>query len=386
MRLFSEGERESGATRRYNEPMYSFLDKSSWPSVALIREFWEKWFSQYDEANKPALAPRFQSFDKHQHLSAFLELFSFAVLRHSGYELEIEPAVGSNALEFLASMNEPSVQFYVECTATGQRSADVGADARELDVLEAVDKVPSGQFLLQVEFRKRGPRAPSTKRLRKELATWLASLDQATALEGFQRDSLTEWTWTDDEWVIKFAALPAEVDAEDEEGALGIVGPKVFDVDEHLRLRTALDHKASKYGDLAAPLLVFTNSTQYQRDRHLMIALLGDLVWDVDLRKNHVSERFKLNGVFGSADKPRNVVLSAVIHGNFQAAQFVDRPMVLVHHPFASNPLPLGLFPFCEERHFDREKGNLITTPPTVSVGEFFGLAPNWPFFDQDPD
>ncbi len=59
--------------------------------------------------------------------------------------------------------------------------------------------------------------------------------------------------------------------------------------------------------------------------------------------------------------------------------------MIIVHHPFASNPLPLGLFPFCEERHFDRETGDLVTVAPTMSVGEFFGLPSGWPFFDKDP-
>ncbi len=386
-RLFKSGARTRATSRRYNEPIYSFLDTSRWPSVERIREFWEGWFALYDTDKKPGLAARFQSFDNHQHLSTFLELFSFALLRRSGYQTGIEPSAGSKALEFLASMKERNLEFYVECTATGQRATDAGGDARELDILEGIDRVPTGRFLLQVEFEKRGSQAPSIKRLRAELGSWLASLDHAAVLEEFRRpDGLTEWTWTEGDWRIKFAALPADVDGEEDEGALGIIGPRAFDVEEHLRLRAAIDHKASKYGSLSAPLLVLTNSTQYQRDRHLMIAVLGDLVWDVDLRKNHVSERFKLNGVFGSPAKPRNVVLSAVMHGNFNVLSFVDRPMILVHHPFASNPLPLGLFPFCDERHFDPESGGLVTTPPTVGVGEFFGLPSGWPFFDDDPE
>lgn len=156
-------------------------------------------------------------------------------------------------------------------------------------------------------------------------------------------------------------------------------------MEEHLRLRRAMDRKASKYGSLDGPLLVVTNSTQHQTERDLMTAVLGDRVWDMDLRRNHFSERFQLNGVFGSPTKPRNVALSAGMHGNFDALSFVDRPMLVVHHPAASNPLPRGLFPFCEERHFDRQTGEMATTPPTTTIGEFFGLPSGWPFFDNDP-
>lgn len=386
MRLFSSGERTPTATRRFNEPMYSFLDTSAWPSVGRIREFWEGWFEQYDDAKKLGLASRFQSYDNHPHLSAFLEFFAFAVLKQSGYEVEIEPSAGSRALEFLASMNGGDLKFYAECTATGQRADEAGADAREADVLEAIDKVPTGHFLLQVAFDERGSETPSIGRLRAELTSWISSLDHVAAVHELRETNrVNEWTWESGGWRIKFGALPADADIEDDEGALGIIGPRISDRDEHLRLRKAIDRKASKYGELDAPLLVVTNSTEYQRDRDLMIALLGDLVWDVDLRKNHVTERFKLNGVFGSRAKPRNVVLSAVIHGRFDAVNFVDRAMILVHHPFASNPLPLGLFPFCEERHFDRDTGKLVITPRAMSVGEFFGLPSSWPFFDEDP-
>jgi len=283
-------------------------------------------------------------------------------------------------------MNERDLKFYTECIATGQRAAEAGADAREADVLEAIDKVPAGHFLLQVEFEKRGSQAPAIRRLRAELTSWLASLDHEAAIGEFRETNrVNEWTWAEGDWRIKFAALPAEAELGDVEGALGMVGPRALDLKEHLRLRAAIDRKASKYGSLAAPLLVVTNSTEYQRDRDLMIALLGDPVWDVDIRSNHVSERFSLNGVFGSLAKPRNVVMSAVVHGKFDALNFVDRPMILFHHPFASNPLPLGLFPFCEEHHFDRETGDLVTVGPTMSVGEFFGLPSGWPFFDKDP-
>ncbi|MCH7577799.1 MAG: hypothetical protein IH822_08385, partial [Chloroflexi bacterium] len=119
MRLFSSYERTRTSSRRYNEPIYSFLDASAWPSIARIREFWEGWFSQYDEDKKPALAGRFQSADNHNLLSAFLELFTFAVLKRTGYSSQIDVPVGTRTLDFLASSSDGPT-FYAECTATGR--------------------------------------------------------------------------------------------------------------------------------------------------------------------------------------------------------------------------------------------------------------------------
>ena len=166
-----------------------------------------------------------------------------------------------------------------------------------------------------------------------------------------------------------------------------MIGPRIFDAKEHLRLRAAIDRKASKYGSLDVPLLVVTNSTEHQAERDLMTALLGDVQWQINMATRDVSVTRKPNGVFYDTKGPRNVTLSAVMHGHFGALSFADddKALVIVHHPFAPHPLPHGLFPFCEERHFDGGTGEMVTTPPRMTIGEFFDLPSGWPFFDKDP-
>ncbi len=347
-----------------------------------VRQFWESWLLQYDQDKKPSLAARFQSYDNHPHLSAFLELFTFAALRRAGYQVEIEPSVGQWALEFLARMDEPDLKFYCECTATGQRAEEAGADAIESDILDAIDNVPTRRFLLGVRFLKRGRQSPSITRLRQGLTEWLSSLEDRSSIS----DSNPEWVWEDRGWSVRFWVFPPEPDDTEAEGGLGMIGPEVFDAKEHLRLRRAIDRKASKYGTVGAPLLVLTNSTEHQTERDLMTALLGDVQWQINMVTRDVSVTRKPNGVFYDTNGPRNVTLSAVMHECFGALSFADkhRSFVLVHHPFASHPLPRGLFPFCEERHFDSRTGEMVTTPPTVTIGEFFDLPSGWPFFDKD--
>jgi hypothetical protein len=384
VQLFGSGPRDRNSGSRYNEPTYAFLDSSAWPSVRRVREFWEGWFEQYPDDKKGSLAARFQSYRNHPHLSAFLELFTFAVLKRAGYDLEVEPPAGTRALEFLAEAATGDPRFYVECTATGQARADASTDSRENDVTEAINRVPTGRYVLGVSYRLRGAGAPPLKRIQREVAERMSSLAQGPPRE-------CEWTWEDSGWSIRFWAAPYDADAaddpDDDEGGLGFIGPKVFDVVEHLRLREAIDRKASKYGNLERPLLVVANSTQHQSERDLMTALLGDVLWQINMSTRKVTVSRRPNGVFYDANGPRNVALSAVLHGHFGALSFAsdDQAFTLVHHPFATHRLTLGLFPFCEERRFDPETGDLETIPPTTTVGGFFGLPDRWPFFDLDP-
>jgi len=378
--LFTQGERTRKTSHRYNESNYSFLDSSGWKSVSRVRDFWEGWFALYDEDKKHAVARRFQSADNHTHLSAFVELLTFAVLKHGNYQIVCEPPIGELALDFHAARDDvPS--FYAECTATGRPVSKVSVDAREAEIVEAIDKVPTGQFLLLVQFQERGADNLPLRPLRSKLGAWLESLANQEPTSEPQ-----EFEWKDHGWTIHIKALPTEIEIEDDEGALGILGPHAYNHDQPLRLRSAIDGKATKYGDLGQPMIVVSNSTEMQSERDLMTALLGDVVWHL----NHATQEFttgrKSNGVFYDTRSPRNVSLSAVLHGHFNVLSFAERDYRLVHHPLATYQLPRGLFPFCKEIYFDTESGDAVEEEATTTLGQFFGLEDNWPFFNKDDE
>jgi hypothetical protein len=389
IRLFSTGERTRTGGSRYNESSYSFLDTSGWPSVERVRDFWEGWFCWYADDRKAALAGRFQAHDDHTHLSAFLELFTFAALKQVGFEVEVEVPVGSLAVDFRAT-KPTGPTFYAECTATGRRAAQASGDRREADVLQLIDEMPTGRFLLQVEFQGRGCDSPAVRRLRPALLEWLSSLQFDAMADQFKRThEIPQWTWRDRGWTVEFGALPAELPpaSTDDERAVGIVGPRVLTNDQHIRLREAIDWKASKYGRIGNPLLVVTDSTEFQTDRDVTTALFGDVVWHID----HASKTFhkgrKPNGVFCDAKGPRNLACSAVMHGHSDALNFTaaDRTFTLTHHPFAVHALTRGLFAFCEERYSAAVTGDKVTIARATTVAQFFGLPEGWPHFDQDP-
>lgn len=374
---------------RFNEPPYSFLETSGWPSVGLVREFWEGWFTQYPEEKKIALAARFRSPDAHQHLSALQELAMFACLKQFGLGFEVEPPQGELLLEFLTDEADGRQSFYVEATVSGYDKRKVGAEALEADLLDAINKIAAGRFLLEVEVERRGPSAPAGRPLRSALATWLASLDvDAVIREVEDGRRWPELHWERDGWDISIGAIPTVVPPiSDDDGAVGMT-LATFTPDQWVRLRTALDGKATKYGSLGKPLLVAINSTELASDRDLTTALLGDIVYILNNETRDLRRARKPNGVLGTGRKPRNIAMSAVMHGYFGALSFAasDRPITLTHHPFATHPLQRGLFPFAEERYFDLEAdGNMVSIPATMSVAKFFGLPEGWPFFHQDP-
>jgi len=378
VRLFDERTRSRTSPRRYNEPMYSFLSTSGWPSIERVRDFWENWFRQYPDEKKAGLAARFRSHD-HGHLSAMLELFTFAALKQSGCDLLVEPKAGDRSLEFLASRPGHS-DFLVECTVTGQRASEASAKTRESDVIDAIDQIDARNFLVNVNVIQPGHRSPSLGRLKAKAQDWIDSLNSGAQSEG-------ELLWDSDGWRVRLWADAIE-GSDDDVGGMGMIGPRVYEPEQHRRLRGAIDKKASANGDLEQPLLVVVSSTEHQLERDLVTALVGDRLWTVNMETHQVNEIRKPNGIFHDGRRPRNTKLSAVMHGNVGATQFggSDRQYYLVHHPFAEHPLTPGLFPFSEETTFDSRTGEPTTTPPCVSTVEFFGLPDRWPFYEEDPD
>jgi hypothetical protein len=376
IRLFDSGERTRIAVRRHNEGSYAFLNSCAWPSIARVRAYWEAWFTEYDGDRKD-LASRFRSPMKHPHLSAFLELFTFACLKRANCEVRVAPKLAQYSLDFLASNRNSGLSFYAECTATGTSREESAADLRKAEVHNAIDQIPTGCLMVGINVAASGASNVSLKALRPEYARWIASLSREPV-----NDQETRWVWERDGWRLEFWATPV-----DGEGGLGMIGPDIFDAGEQpIRLREAIDAKASKYGPLDSPLLIVANSIEHQGERELSLAVAGDRYYQINLATREGSILRKANGVFVNTYGARNTSMSAVMHGYFGPLSFASNPVIrLVHHPYTSRPLPRGLFPFCEEWHFDAE-GDRIVVAPSTSLMEFLGLPAEWPYFDQDPE
>jgi hypothetical protein len=379
MSLFSDLEipRTRTRSRLYNEPKYTFLDTSGLGWVIRLRDFWEAWFKRYPQEHRAKLAGSFKSPNDHVHVSALTELFSFAALSQAGLDVEVQHPQGRFNLD-LASASPP---LFVECTVTGQSSVISSQDRMEEDIIALLDQLRIGsRFLLQVACEEHGSVAPSARKLRATVADWLTTLDpdliQARMANGSPWPS---FAWEDRGWRIRIGAIPVSApdSDDDDDGAIGMIGVKYLQGSQSGRIRSAVDEKATKYGELDRPLLVVVNSLEHQFDEQLVDAMFGDRVWTISGKT--VRETRRANGLVGTLSKPRNINLSAVLHGRFDAWSFASKtsPMTLTHHPFASMKWPTGLLPFCVERLHDAS-GVPTTVEPSTTVAEFFGLDPAW--------
>ena len=80
-RLFDTLERTDPEPSSYNEPTFSFWNRSAWPEASAYRNLSERIFTDYPEDRRNDMRRRFRSKEGNQHESALLELLLFAVLR-----------------------------------------------------------------------------------------------------------------------------------------------------------------------------------------------------------------------------------------------------------------------------------------------------------------
>ena len=103
-------------------------------------------------------------------------------------------------------------KFYLEGIVAGLPSAkDAGAEARLAEVFDLVNSTEISDWFLQVEYRGYPEAPPSVKELRKQLESWLASLDVKAidaALKAGEWESLPEYEWQCDGLTLTFTPSP----------------------------------------------------------------------------------------------------------------------------------------------------------------------------------
>ncbi len=133
--LFDDVVRVDDTVARYAEGDFPFLNRSSWPESARIRDELERWFARFPSSAVDAarerrdLRGRFRSRSDRDHQAAFFELFVHELLMRLTLGVEVHPAVPglSKRPDFLVTPanGEP---FYVEAVAvSGKSEAELSA-------------------------------------------------------------------------------------------------------------------------------------------------------------------------------------------------------------------------------------------------------------------
>src|SRR5713101_3289379 len=90
--LFDDFDRTHSRRALYSESRFSFLNRSTWPECARMRDFLEACFSRYPSAHQHKLHARFRA-TGWSYEAAVHELCLHELLRRLGCEVDIDPQV-----------------------------------------------------------------------------------------------------------------------------------------------------------------------------------------------------------------------------------------------------------------------------------------------------
>lgn len=282
-----------------NEPRYTYYNRSASAHSKLVRDVLEGWLRDIPEVHRQGIRGQLRSGDDHDFDSAFWEMYLFKVTTGRGCEVELHPEIEGTKKrpDFLVRADRP---FYLEAIAVGQRP-EIRASSGRLKEVEAVlDQVRVDGFTLSFSWFEIGAAPLKAVKLRKQLLSWVASLDREAVLAairltgdlpGSARYSYTEPNVDDysdaargpggtqpPRWVLEFKALPVRPGGSP---LVGMRGPgRAGGSNNRADLRRVLDKKANRYGkELAHPLViaVLSNTWPPIRDYDIQPELYGEV-------------------------------------------------------------------------------------------------------------
>jgi len=117
MPLFDQIVRVERRARRQNESGFDYINSSARPGICAIRDLLEHWFERLPDNAKADIGARFRSRDEVQHQSAWFELLWHELLRCSGYDVDVHPALPDVATnpDFLAKRNGFIWRQHLQC-------------------------------------------------------------------------------------------------------------------------------------------------------------------------------------------------------------------------------------------------------------------------------
>ncbi|MFY9909394.1 MAG: hypothetical protein WCF22_15525 [Candidatus Sulfotelmatobacter sp.] len=390
--LFDEIERTETRRKRERESTFGYLNSSARTPMTAARAVLEQWFDSYPESGMADLRARFRSPIDAQHQSAFWELYLHELFSRLGLTLEPHPEIqGSrNHPDFLVKEGDVA-KFYLEGIVAGLPSAkDSGAEARLAEVFDLVNSMEISDWFLQVEYRGYPEAPPSVKELRKQLESWLASLDVKAidaALKAEEWESLPEYEWQCDGLTLTFTPSPKspKAAANADSQPIGITMPAVGNLlTTDNDIRRAVEAKAKKYGTLPLPLVVAVNVVSEHCDNiDVNNALFGteQIVCTLNADGSIGPERAERrhDGVWFGPKGPRNKAVSAILIGNdvgtYNCAD-EDKTPLLIHSPHPTHLLALE-YPLPESLP-DNSTGTMKRKDGR-SARDFLRLPDPWP-------
>lgn len=384
--LFAEGKRTDRRRGKPHETHYEFLHRAAGEFFDNVRAVLNEWFARFADTQAPEavrdLRGRFRGKQPEQLLSAFWELYLHEMAVRLGFQVVVHPeSERGTHPDFVLSRGEE--RLYVEAVMPTP-----GIDNRKQPgnvpiVEEYINEAFHPAWRLSLVHIIPGKDTPRKIAVKKAVLGWLETLDPDEWLE---REGEPEEELHLGHWQIKLLAYPMPPENRDREGKAMIwfgVGGAAYPEAIGPAILPLLTEKATKYGDLDAPLVIAMWVNDIFADRGsaplvLFDSTLGHLKLGTEPTGLNVGKR-KRKGLWTPGAKHRGRA-SAVLAVDALNFGYPNVPDVLPHlwpNPHADNPLTTDL-PFSVSRVSPDEE-TVETVGAKITASELFGLPEEWP-------
>ncbi len=384
VRVFDDKSREHLGPKGGGEPHFTYLDRSARPEAGRIRELLEEWVRRVSSSERVRLSVGLRSRDDREFLSAFTELYANELLLRLGYRLGAHPRVPSRRRrpDFLAEM--ASSQFYLEATAVSDSSAEEWASERvQRLVIDALNEhVVSPNFFLHVRVVGVATSPPPGRKLARELSAWLDTLDAdaLVQLPSAGMAAMPKHTLTARGMRLECVAVPKRPDRRGKAGVrpVGSTFAGVRVSRTYQSIRDAIEKKATRYGPLDKPYVIFVNVDALGLDQEdVFDALLGGSVYRFPLGGGPGTFGRNRDGAWIGPSGAKNTRVSGVlVAGSLDPWSMCARRVILVQNPFARRPLTGRI---AELSGWAPSSGQLVPCDG-LRAEQQLGLPSGWPF------
>jgi hypothetical protein len=309
------------------------------------------------------------------------------------FEVMLHPELdntSSSRPDFVVSRDGERL-FYLEATLASPPQDLAAKERMVAQVYDTLNRMHSPNFFVAIRLDGLPETPPPGKRLSKDLEQWLTTLDPdelGNTLEDKGLDCLPSFEWSYEDWHISVLPIPKSSALRNSAGVrpIGITLPEAKWVDSHSQIRRAVSGKATKYGILALPYIVAVNVIdELADDIDIMNALFGQEVVTVYERPNAES-RLEFgrqpNGAWLGPRGPQSTrVSAALIVTNLNAWTIAFKTPILIHNPWASNPLKPDVWSLTQQ--LANRATNQMQERPGRNASEFLSLPPEWPLRDD---
>ena len=360
MKLFDDSVRTYTASKEPRESIYRFLNRSAQSIYEETRNILETWFQDYPKDYQLDMHKRICSKLDNDHLGAFFELYSYAMLRYQGFVTkpqQIVDKVKSNPIDFLAQSVDTHL-FYLEATVAMDIDTSSVSQGTIRELWNALDSLQEPNFRIKLYIEQESIHNLPQKKICSDIHEWLQTLDPDEVSGWTTIPTRDRWPHYDlNGWKIVFVAIPKPPDRR---GKLG--GKTVLALSSSAQrskplnsLQKALEEKAKKYGNFDLPYVIAVNvlakdSLYCGIDEVLFgqeVALIDKQSGEAVMTRSPLlpDRPTEENGFWSARRGPRNQQVSAVLLVNELMPWSIARKTpVLWHNPCAVKPLDPNLW------------------------------------------